>query len=122
MMQFKRMSAIVCGFGMLLVMTMAIALCAMQRRSPEQGLYVALSIAACLWLEVAIVLAVRYSTKIWPSVLLFATISVYMATAATLAIPHTRMLYFYWICVGITLACGTIEIIRRDIKNGTYST
>jgi hypothetical protein len=117
MMQFKRGTAIVGGLGMLLIMTMAVALCAMDRKTPTQGLYVGLSIAACRWLEIAIVLAVHYSSKVWPVVLIFVTLSIYVATAGTLIIPSVWIISFYWLCVSITIIGGAIEIVRRDIKN-----
>ena len=111
MVRFKRRAAIALGFAMLLIMTMMVAICAMDRRQS----YVWLSIAGCFWLEIAIVLAVHYSTKVWPTILVFVTISVYLATGCTLAIPNAWIISFYWLCVGITTVGGAIEIVRRDI-------
>lgn len=122
MIRFKRMSAILLGFMGQIVMMMLIAACAFDRKSPIQLLYIVLLIAGCVWLEIIIVLAVRYSTRVWPWVLTFMTLSAYTATACTLVLAvATPVLYnawlisFYWLCAGITILFGVIEIIRRDI-------
>jgi hypothetical protein len=114
LMLFRRRIAIFVGFGMLLISTLMVAICAMGPKTPEQGLYVALSIAGCFWLEVTIFLAARYPARAWPSVLILVTSSVYVAAACTFVIPDLWIALFYWVCVCITAIGGAIEIRRRD--------
>lgn len=117
LMRFKQRFAVFVGFSMLLIATLMVAICAMDRRSPRQALYVTLSIAGCLWLAVTIFLAGRYSARAWPSVLIYVTTSLYIATAGTLAMPNLWLVSFYWACAAVTTVGGVIEIRRRDFAD-----
>ena len=114
--EIYRRGAIALGFPMLLIMTTLVAIFAMDRRTPEQGLHVTLSIAACVWLQVAIVLAVRYSGKMWPSVLILVTSSVYLSAIFTSMGSGNWLVPLLWLCTGGTIIGGTIQILQRDIK------
>ena len=114
-MTLRRRLAICVGFGTLLISTLMVAVCAMGPKTREQGLYVALSIAGCLWLEVTIFLAARYPARAWPSVLILLSSSIYVATACTIVATDPWIVLFYWICVCITAIGGAIDIWRRDM-------
>jgi hypothetical protein len=123
------MAAILLGFAVQIIMMMLIAICAFDRKSPTQLLYIGLLITGCVWLEIIIVLAVHYSTRVWQWVLILITLSAYFATAWTLVFTTGTLIFynawfisFYWLCAGITIVFGVIEIVRRDIRNGTQRT
>jgi lipopolysaccharide export LptBFGC system permease protein LptF len=113
MRRFKRLHAIFTGFAISLIMTMAVAICAMGRRNPEQGLYIKFSIVACLWIEIAIMWAAHYSTKVWPTVLIYVTTLAYAAIGLTLALrddvvfAYQRwLLCVIWLCLGVVTVGG----------------
>jgi hypothetical protein len=116
----KRSHAIFTGFVVQLIMIFLVAICAMSR----QGLYIILSIAACLWIQVAVVWAVHYSTKVWPTALIHVTTVTYTATGMTLALVGQSafayqewLLCFLWLCVGFITVMSLIEISKHDFKD-----
>jgi hypothetical protein len=126
--RLKRLHAIFTAFGVSLVMIMMVASCAMSGRSPERGLYVALSIAACLWMQIALVWAVHYATRVWPTMLIYATTSAYVAIGLTLALRDQvvgayQMWLFLgciWLCVGIVVAGSVIQIFKHDFQHRSH--
>lgn len=104
--RLRRLAAIWIGLGFSLVMTLGIAVLAMDRNASGHGWLVLAAIAGSFWLQVATVLAAQSGTRIWPAVLVFVTVSVYVATACTLAIANYWVVSFYWLAVAVTVLGG----------------
>ncbi len=119
--RLKWYSAVYLGFGMQLIMTMTVALCALGPRTPASGLYVFLSIAACLVLQILIALAAYYKDMVWPANLIYFATACLIAVGSTLAFKdhqvfehQTWLLCFDWLCTIVILTFATIETFEYD--------
>jgi hypothetical protein len=115
--RLRRLAAVWTGVAFSLVMTLGVALLAMEHNRAGHGWYIVLAIGGSLWLQIVTVIAAQNTARIWPAVLVLVTISAYLATACTLAISNYWVVALFWLVVAVTVWGGARQIATHDTQH-----
>lgn len=114
--RLRRLAAIWLGVMFSLVMTLGVCVISMELRRAGNGWHLVLAIVGSFWLQIATVLAALNAHKIWPTVLVFLTMAIYVALACTLSTSNRWVDCAYWLAACVTAGLGARQIYNHDFR------
>ncbi|SFQ36899.1 hypothetical protein SAMN05216330_1352 [Bradyrhizobium sp. Ghvi] len=114
--RLRRLAAIWLGVLFSLVMTLGVCVLSMELRRSGSGWHLMLAIGGSFWLQIATVLAALNGSRSWPAVLVFLSMSIYIAVTVTLSTPPPWAAGAFWLAACIVAGLGARQIYNHDVR------
>lgn len=114
--RLRRLAAVWLGVLFSLVMTLGVCVLSMELRRSGNGWHLVLAIGRSFWLQIVTVRAALNGSKSWPAVLVFVTMSIYIALAVTLSTPNHWTAGAFWLAACVVAGLGACEVYNHDAR------